>query len=66
MNTYSKVIDNCMDCEFHTVERIWTPDSWDHEYGCYCTKYNNKLVNSDDWDLRKYTQIPNWCPMLKK
>lgn len=36
MNAYTKVIDNCMDCEFHTVERIWTPDSWEHKYGCYC------------------------------
>ena len=65
-NTYTKIIDNCLSCEHHFVQRIWTPDSWEHEYGCYCEKKNNKLVGSDDWHLEKYTDIPDWCPMLNK
>ena len=29
-NFYTKKIENCMDCDNHKVERIWTPDSWEH------------------------------------
>ena len=65
-NFYMKKIENCMDCDHHTVERIWTPDSWEHVEGCYCTKCNNKLVGSDDWDVRDNATIPDWCPMLEK
>ena len=25
----------------------------------------HKLVTSDEWDVRKWSQIPDWCPMLK-
>ena len=65
-NFYIKKIDNCMDCDYHKVERIYTGDSWDHEYGCYCGLCLNRKVAQDDWDLRKYSQIPDWCPMLNK
>ena len=43
----------------------------EHEYGVYCSKvednnsYNgrNKLVAADDWDVEKYSQVPDWCPI---
>ena len=66
-------IDNCRDCRYHYKEHIYTPDPWEHETGLYCSKvedkksYNgkHKLVAADDWDVEKYSQIPDWCPRLK-
>lgn len=51
------------------VRPIYTPDSWDHEEGCYCKLVKDvngydKLVAGDDWHLRRYTDIPDWCPKL--
>lgn len=67
-------IDNCRDCRYHYKEHIYTPDPWEHETGLYCSKvedgssYNkkHKLVAADDWDVEKYSQIPDWCPLLKE
>ena len=28
-NFYTKKIENCMDCDNHKVERIWTPGLWE-------------------------------------
>lgn len=64
-------IDNCCDCPNHYIERIYTADSFEHEEGLYCSKvddknsYNkkHKLVVADDWDVRKSSQIPDWCPI---
>lgn len=47
MNSFTITITNCLDCP------IYTPDSWDHEEGCYCklvkdVKGHNKLVAGDD------------------
>lgn len=68
MNSYLVRVTNCLDCQDHVVLPIYTPDSWDHEEGCYCTlvkdKDKPKLVAGDDWHLRKYTDIPDWCPKL--
>ena len=70
MNTYTKIIDNCLDCDCCKVRPIYTPDSWDHEEGAYCKevieKGKEKLIVADDWDLRKYSKIPDWCPKLIK
>lgn len=74
MNTVSFTIDNCCDCPYHYTEKIYTPDPWDHEIGVYCSQvvdknsYNkkNKLVASDDYDIRKYSKIPDWCPNKNK
>lgn len=71
MNKVTFEIDNCMDCPKHYVERILIADSV-HEDGIYCSKvedkksYNktHKLVASDDWDIRKYGKIPDWCTLL--
>ena len=66
MNVYVKIIDNCLDCQSCKIDRIYTEDSWDHEEGAYCTECikngKPKLIVSDDWDLRKYSQVPSWCP----
>lgn len=66
-------IDNCCDCRYCYKEPIYTPDPWEHEIGAYCSKvedkssYNrrHKLIAADDWNLEKYTLIPDWCPRLK-
>ena len=70
MNTCVKIIDNCLDCNSCFVDRILTADSWDHEEGAYCKEdlKNGKprLIASDDWDLRKWSKVPDWCPKLIK
>ena len=62
-------INNCAQCSNHCIERIYTADSFEHEMGLYCkaTPQSNKpgrLVASDDRDVTKYSDIPDWCPML--
>jgi len=67
-------LENCCDCPHHYIEKIYTPDPFEHEEGCYCAKvedknsYNkrHKLVVADDWDIRKWSEIPNWCPLLRE
>ena len=70
MNTCVKIIDNCLDCNSCFVDRILTADSWDHEKGAYCKEVlkNGKprLIALDDWDLRKCSKVPDWCPKLIK
>lgn len=69
MNSFTITITNCLDCPDHYIRPIYTPDSWDHEEGCYCKFVKDvngydKLVAGDDWHLRRYTDIPDWCPKL--
>ncbi len=60
---FKSTIDNCCDCPYSYTEQIYTPDSFEHEMGVYCSKtpdkdsYNreHKLVAADDWNVRKYT-----------
>lgn len=70
MNKYIKIVDNCLDCDCCSVRPIYTADSWEHEEGAYCKGVvengNEKLIVADDWDLRKYSKIPDWCPKLIK
>lgn len=74
---YNKVyieIANCCDCPYHYKEQIYTSDWFEHEMGVYCSKvaddksYNkqHKLVAADDWNIREYTQVPDWCPIILK
>lgn len=71
MNKVCFEIDNCCDCPHHYTEKIYTPDPWEHEEGVYCSKvkdtnsYNkkHKLVVTDDWDVKRWSQIPDWCPL---
>ena len=35
MNSFTITITNCLDCPDHYIRPIYTPDSWDHEEGCY-------------------------------
>lgn len=73
MNKVCFEIDNCCDCPHHYKERIYTPDSFEHVTGVYCSKvidmnsYNkkHKLVIADDFDVRKWSQIPDWCPLKR-
>lgn len=52
MNSFTITVTNCLDCPDHDVRPIYTPDSWDHEEGCYCKlvkdqKGHDKLVAGD-------------------
>lgn len=72
MNKVCFEIENCCDCPNHYIEKIDTPDPFEHEEGVYCSKvddknsYNkcHKLVVADDWNVKKWSQIPDWCPLL--
>lgn len=70
MNQYTKLIDNCLDCDCCSVRPIYIADSWEHEEGAYCKEViengKEKLIVANDWDLRKYSKIPDWCPKLIK
>ena len=74
MNVVCIKIDNCCDCPNHCEEKIYTADPWDHEMGVFCTKVpdknspnkKDKLVAEDDWNVRRWSQVPDWCPILKK
>lgn len=61
-NVAQITIDNCCDCGHSKKKRIYTSDSFEHLEGLYCTKCSDKLITSDDKDVRKYAQIPDWCP----
>ena len=71
LNRACLYIENCCDCPYSYKENILTADPFEHEYGVYCSKvednnsYNgrNKLVAADDWDVKKYSQVPDWCPI---
>lgn len=74
MNEVCFKINNCYDCPYSYIEKIYTPDPFDHEEGIYCSKVEDenscnkkhKLIVSDDWDIRRWSQIPDWCPLLRK
>ena len=36
--TIVKTITNCSECDAHVTHQIYTPDSFEHEFGLYCTK----------------------------
>lgn len=73
MNEVYFKINNCYDCPYSYIEKIYTPDPFDHEEGIYCSKVEDKnscnkkhkLIVSDDWDIRRWSQIPDWCPLLR-
>lgn len=77
MNEISIIINNCLQCPKCYTQKIYTEDSFEHEEGAYCSlaidKSTNcfgkngkhKLIGFDDWHLEKYTNIPDWCPLLK-
>ena len=66
-------IDNCCDCSYSYQERVYTPDPFELEIGCYCSRvedrksYNgkHKLVVADE-DVKEWAKIPDWCPLLKE
>ena len=74
MNKVVFEITNCCCCPHHYVEPIYTSsDPWEHEEAVYCSKTideetdtGNKIVCADGWNLEKYADIPDWCPLLKK
>lgn len=74
MNKVIIEISNCCDCPHSYTEKIYTPDPFEHEDGLFCSQkddkgsYNkkHKLIVADEWDLRRYANIPDWCPLLKQ
>lgn len=73
MNIVNMRIENCCDCPKSYCEKIYTPDPFEHEEGLFCSKvpdtnsYNrkNKMIVSDEWDVKRYATIPDWCPLLE-
>lgn len=77
-NEVSVKFTQCKDCNHSHVEAILTADSFEHESGIYCGKCkeprpeerwgvhstDDRLIASDEWDPRKYSDIPDWCPLL--
>ena len=71
MNKVCFYIENCCDCPYSYIEDILGADSFDHDKAVYCSKvedrnsYNkeHRMIAADDWDVRKYCQIPDWCPI---
>lgn len=78
MNTVTFHVENCLDCPRCYTDSIYTADSFEHEEGAYCSVIEDKskngfgkngkhkLIGSDDWHLRDYTKVPDWCPLLNK
>lgn len=78
MKRLLKIDDCCLDCSHSYTDRILTADSFEHEEGAYCRLVEDtscdgfgkngkdKLIGSDDWHLRDYTKVPDWCPLLGK
>lgn len=74
------IIENCAKCPFHEVHQIVTPDSFEHEFGIYCTKVDDhedsferytydgriekRLVVADDRDPELFSKVPSWCPII--
>lgn len=54
MNSYTKVIDNCCDCDYSYIE---------NKKEVSCVLGNCKISTSGNKDK---TQITDWCPMLDK
>ena len=50
-------IDNCCDCPNHYTEKIYTPDSFEHEEGVYCSKVNDKDSYNKKHKLYDYLHI---------
>lgn len=77
MSTVYLKIENCLDCPNCYTNKIFTADSFEHEVGAYCLKVEdkskigfgkngrNKLIGFDDWNLRAYTKVPDWCPLME-
>ena len=73
-NQVTICINNCKECTSHYTEKIYTSDSFEHITGLFCSKvedknsenHKHKLVAEDDWDVYKYSEIPDWCPLLDK
>lgn len=72
MNKVYFEIYNCCKCPYSYQERIYVPDSFEIEFGCYCSKVEDK--NSDnkkhklvvaDENVGRWAFIPDWCPLLK-
>lgn len=75
MKSVTFKIENCLDCPHCYTDRILTADSFEHEVGAYCKLIEDKsygsfgkngahkMIGFDDWNLRKYTAIPDWCPL---
>ena len=72
--------DKCIDCPFSEQHRIATPDSFELEFGLYCSEVEdgggdlnqrtldgliNKKVIATGNELDD-AKVPEWCPHLVK
>lgn len=72
----------CSQCPSHECHQIWTPDSFEHEFGIYCSEVDDnseglnqrtydgiihkKLIACDDRGREINAKVPDWCPHYVK
>ncbi len=71
-------VENCFQCPFHEEHRILTPDSFEHEFGIYCSEVdddtdcwkrrtydgevNKRLIANGEFLRERDAAVPDWCP----
>ena len=45
-------VENCADCPFHERHQIYTPDSFEREFGIYCSQ--TEEPNQEEWTKHSY------------
>lgn len=59
-------LSNCEKCPNLKVETIYTADSWERPDGWYCKAKDNKFIAELDWNDKRPTKVPKWCPLIEK
>ena len=70
--------EECSQCPSHECHRIATPDSFEHEFGIYCSEVkvkpdglnqrtldgpiDSKLIACSDNGSEMDAKVPDWCP----
>ncbi|PEV64166.1 hypothetical protein CN434_25495 [Bacillus thuringiensis] len=54
-------MENCEQCPFAQVSKVYTRDSWENVRKVHCTKLNKDVHEYLDWYDK--SPIPNECPI---
>ena len=72
MTTITLKINNCSECPHHEVLPDPDPDDWfnddDVKVVCKKTKRKDNVITTAcrPYNIKKETDIPKWCPLLKE
>ena len=61
-------MSSCVDCPNHRVMRDPDPDDWfnDDDEKLVCTIAQRSVTTAcRPYNLRKETNVPEWCPLIK-